>query len=70
MPTGAGAAGLWGRALDASGNGTFFAENAAFSTDTQYVSPPLQASPTEAVVINLKQAYSFEGGPSAFLDGA
>jgi hypothetical protein len=68
-PTGTGAAGLWGRALDASGNRTVFAVNAAFSTDTQYVSPPLQASPTEPVIINLKQAYSLEGDPSAFFDG-
>jgi hypothetical protein len=67
--TGAGAAGLWGRAVDASGNRTFFAENAAFSTDTQYVSPPLQASPTEPVVVDLKQAYSLEGDPSGFFDG-
>jgi hypothetical protein len=67
--TGAGAASLWGRALDASGNRTIFAANAAFSTDTQYVSPPLQASPTLPVVIDLKQAYSLEGDLSAFFDG-
>jgi hypothetical protein len=68
-PTGAGAAGLWGRALDASGNRTFFARNAASSTDTQYVSPPLQASPTVPVIIDLKQAYSLEGAPPTFFDG-
>jgi len=68
-PTGAGAAGLWGTALEASGNRTLFAQNAAFTTDTQYVSPPLQASPSEPVVIDLTQAYSLEGDPSAFFDG-
>ena len=68
-PTGTGAAALWGRALDASGNRTFFAANAGSSTDTQYVSPPLQASPTEPVIVNLVQAYSLEGDPSAFFDG-
>jgi hypothetical protein len=67
--TGTGAAGLWGRALDASGNRTIFARNAASSTDTQYVSPPLQASPTEPVVIDLKQAYSLEGAAPTFFDG-
>jgi hypothetical protein len=68
-PTGTGAAGLWGRALDASGNRTFFASNSGVATDTQYVSPPLQASPTEPVIIDLNQAYSLEGDPSAFFDG-
>jgi hypothetical protein len=68
-PTGTGPAGLWGRALDASGNRMFFAANAASSSDTQYVSPLLQASPTEPVVINLMQAYSLEGDPAAFFDG-
>ena len=68
-PTGSRAADLWGRALDASGNRTLFAQNAGFSTDTQYVSPPLQASSTEPVIVNLQHAYSLEGGPSAFIDG-
>jgi len=67
--TGAGAAGLWGRALDASGNRTIFAENAAFATDTQYASPVLQASATAPVVIDLVHAYSLEGNPSTFFDG-
>ncbi|HSR96285.1 MAG TPA: M36 family metallopeptidase [Kofleriaceae bacterium] len=68
-PTGTGAANLWGRARDASGNRTFFAANAESTTDTQYVSPLLQASPTAPVVINLKHAYSLEGDASAFFDG-
>jgi hypothetical protein len=33
------------------------------------VSPPLQASPTQPVVVDLKHAYSLEGDPSAFFDG-
>jgi hypothetical protein len=69
-PTGTRAADLWGRARDESGNRTFFAANAGFASDTQYVSPPLQASPTQPVIINLKQAYSLEGDASAFFDGA
>jgi hypothetical protein len=68
-PTGTGAANLWGRAREASGNRTIFAANAESTTDTQYVSPLLQASPTAPVVINLKHAYSLEGDPSAFFDG-
>jgi hypothetical protein len=68
-PTGTGAATLWGRALDGSGNRMFFAANAESSSDTQYVSPPLQASPTEPVVVDLKHAYSLEGDASAFFDG-
>jgi hypothetical protein len=67
--TGDGAADLWGRTVDASNNQSFLGKDAGFASDTQFVSPPLQASPTQPVVVNLKQAYSLEGAGSTFFDG-
>jgi hypothetical protein len=67
--TGTGAAPIWGRTVDATGNRAFLAADAGFASDTQYVSPPLEASPTQPVIINLKHAYSLEAAPPTFFDG-
>ena len=67
--TGEFAATLWGRAFDASGNESYFAKDAGFPTDTQFVSPPLVTSPTEHFVVSFKHAYNFEGSPGQLFDG-
>ncbi|HEU4726618.1 MAG TPA: hypothetical protein VFT22_01975, partial [Kofleriaceae bacterium] len=67
--TGSGAASVWGRAIEASGNQSFFGKNAGFSSDTQFVSPPLEVRTTEPFVVKLQHAYSLEGAPGGFFDG-
>jgi large repetitive protein len=67
--TGAGATEFWGKALDAAGNQTFLGKDAGFPSDTQFVSPLLDAGTTQSVVVDLKHAYSLEGTPAAFFDG-
>jgi hypothetical protein len=68
-PTGDAAIALWGKTVDASGNQTFLGKDAGFISDTSFVSPALNASTTQPVIVNLKHAYSLEGDPSAFFDG-
>ncbi|HET7502610.1 MAG TPA: M36 family metallopeptidase [Kofleriaceae bacterium] len=67
--TGDGATDLWGRTTDTSGNQSFLGKDAGFPSDTQFVSPPVQVSPTQPLVVNLVHAYSLEGDPTAFFDG-
>jgi hypothetical protein len=57
---GEGAANLWGRAFEANGNQSFLGKNAGIPSDTQFVSPPLTASPTDPLVVTLQHAYAFE----------
>jgi hypothetical protein len=68
-PTGGSASTLWGRVVDASGNRSFFGANAGFPSDTQFVSPPLQASTTQPVIINLVHAYALENSGATLFDG-
>jgi fungalysin metallopeptidase (M36)/PA domain-containing protein len=67
--TGDGAASLWGYATEASGNRSFLGKDPGFPSDTQFVSPPLQAGTTAPFVVKLKHAYSFEGTPGTLFDG-
>src|SRR5262249_2515024 len=67
--TGAGAGTLWGKALDGTGNQLFLGQNAGFISDTQFVSPPLNARTDLPVVVDLVHAFSLEGSPAAFFDG-
>jgi hypothetical protein len=68
-PTGTGAAGIWGRAFEASGNESFFGADAGFISDTQFVSPALTVSTTEAFVVKFKHAYNLEGSGTQLFDG-
>jgi hypothetical protein len=58
--TGEAASDLWGRAFDESGNQSFLGKDAGFVSDTQFVSPVLQASPTDPFVVTIQHAYAFE----------
>jgi hypothetical protein len=60
-PTGEGGADLWGRASDGKGNHLLFGADATFISDTQLVSPVLQASATDPLVVTLKHAFNLEG---------
>jgi large repetitive protein len=68
-PTGNGAAALWGAAFDASNNQSFLGRNASVTSDTQFMSPPLQVSTTQPLVVNLKHAYNFQTTGAALSDG-
>lgn len=58
--TGTSAAELWGRAYDTDGNQAFLGTDANFASDTQFVSPVLQVSTTEPLVVSIDHAYAFE----------
>jgi hypothetical protein len=58
--TGDGAADLWGRAFEANGNQSFLGKDAGFVSDTQFVSPALQASATDPLVVTIQHAFAFE----------
>jgi hypothetical protein len=60
---------LWGKITDTTGNQSFFGANAGFPSDTQFVSPPLQASATDPLVVTLNHAYALEGSGTTFFDG-
>jgi hypothetical protein len=47
----------WGRATEASGNHVLRGTEAPFTSDNQLVSPVLQVSPTEPLVVTLQHAY-------------
>jgi len=68
-PTGALATTFWGRAFDATGNQAFFVKDAAFPTDTQFVSPVLLASTTAPFVVTLNHAYDLEASGGSLFDG-
>jgi hypothetical protein len=68
-PTGASATAVWGRALDATGNQSFFAKNLGSTSDTQFMSPPLLVGTTQPFVVNLTHAYSFESAGTTLFDG-
>jgi large repetitive protein len=59
-PAGEGAGELWNRTADATGNHVLFGIDAGFMSDTQVVSPVLQASATEPLVVTLQHAYALE----------
>src|SRR6185295_6616440 len=50
---------LWFR-VDDAGNHALFGIDAPFTTDTQLVSPALQASPTDPLVVSFKHAFDLE----------
>jgi hypothetical protein len=62
---------LWSRARTSTGNHVLFGIDAPFTSDTQLVSPPLQASMTEPLVVSLKHAFNLEAVPiiDLFFDG-
>ncbi|HEY5946761.1 MAG TPA: M36 family metallopeptidase, partial [Kofleriaceae bacterium] len=64
--TGAGAAELWTRTFDANGNQAFLGRNAGFVSDTQLVTPALQVTMSDPLVVVLEHAYdleaTFDGG--------
>jgi large repetitive protein len=64
-----GAPGLWSRAADTTGNHALFGINAPFTADTQVMSPVLQASPTQPLIVSVKHAYDLEATPGLFFDG-
>jgi hypothetical protein len=53
--------GRWARTTDRAGNHLLLGSDAAVASDTQMVSPVLQASATEPLVITLTHAYNFQG---------
>ena len=59
-PTGAQASDLWGRFSEVGDNHVLFGFDAPFISDTQLVSPVLQASMTEPLVVSFKHAYALE----------
>ncbi len=58
--TGTDAATLWGRKFDADGNQSFLGTNAGVASDTQWVSPVLQVSATDPLVVTIQHAYALE----------
>jgi hypothetical protein len=68
-PTGTGAASLWGRAVDATFNQSFFGVDAGFPTDTQFQSPVLNVSTTQPFVLKYSHAYSLEASGGSLFDG-
>jgi large repetitive protein len=60
----------WGIAADAAGNHAWFGVDSPFTTDTQLLSPILQASATEPLVVSMSHAYNMEAfAPDFFFDG-
>jgi hypothetical protein len=59
-PTGDGAAALWSRSSDATGNHVLLGSESALFSDTQLVSPVLQVSATQPLVVTLQHAYNLE----------
>jgi len=59
-PTGPSASALWGRVEGVAGNHVLFGTDAKFTTDTQLVSPVLQASPTAPLVVTVDHAFDLE----------
>ena len=51
---------LWNRVEGVAGNHVLFGTDAGFTSDTQLVSPVLQASPTAPLVVSVKHAYDLE----------
>jgi hypothetical protein len=70
-PTGLFGGDLWGRATDAKGNHELLGLNAPFTSDTQLMSPVLQASATAPLVVTLTHAFNLESipGTDVFFDG-
>ena len=68
-PTGEAADALWGRIALSADNHTFFGQNAGFPSDTQLISPALNASATEPFVVSFVHAYDLEGVPGSLFDG-
>jgi len=62
-------AGVWARAIEATGNHVWFGKNAGFPSDTQLVSPALITSTTEPFVVKLSHSYNLEGTPGTLFDG-
>src|SRR5262249_26073419 len=67
--TGTGAAGIWGKATDATGNQMFFGLDASTPTDTQFVSPPLLVGTTNNFVLKYTHAFALEAWGGQFSDG-
>jgi large repetitive protein len=67
--TGDQAAALWGRAIEADRNHTWFGKNAGFPSDTRLVSPVLAASATEPFIVTLSHAYNLEAAGATLFDG-
>jgi hypothetical protein len=69
-PTGIFGGDLWGRQNDA-GNNVLFGIDAPFTSDTALVSPVLEASATDPLVVTLKHAFSLEAVQEVdvFFDG-
>jgi hypothetical protein len=57
-PTGNIGGALWSRTTDATGNHVLFGTEVTFESDTQLVSPVLQASTTQPLVVALHHAYN------------
>jgi len=68
-PTGDAATTLWGRVVDGTGNQSFFGKDAGFPSDSQFVSPALAVSTTEALVVKFNHAYKLEGAGTTLFDG-
>ncbi|TMQ28677.1 MAG: peptidase, partial [Deltaproteobacteria bacterium] len=49
---------LWSRTTDATGNHVLFGAEPSFTSDTQLVSPVLQVSTTQPLVVTLQHAYN------------
>lgn len=67
--TGAFAGQFWARTSGAASNHVLFGTDASFPTDTQLVSPVLQASSTAPLVVTFSHAYDLEAELGQFFDG-
>jgi hypothetical protein len=69
--TGALADQFWGRIAGVGANHVLFGADAPFPTDTQVVSPVLQVSPTQPLVVTVHHAFDLEeaGDAGPFFDG-
>jgi len=66
---GDGAGAVWGHAVEASGNQSFFGKDSGFPSDTQFTSPALQVGTTDPFVLSFKHAYALEGDQDILFDG-
>jgi MYXO-CTERM domain-containing protein len=60
---------IWARAEAMPGNMVWAGADLAVETDTQLVSPPLDVSTTDKLVMTFKQTYQFETEMGQFFDG-
>jgi hypothetical protein len=58
--TGVNAAGIWSVVADSTGNKAWFGKDQATTSDSQLVSPALQVSPTDPLIVKISHSFDLE----------